>query len=144
MPLRALRLCVLAVCATGAVVAAEADEGPVIVTATRQAQVSTDLPVSVNRIDRQQLVTGQLRVNLCDVLGEVCGVVAQNRQSNAQNLQLSVRGFGARSTFGVRGVRIKAHGIPGTMPDGQGQCRPALASGVPSRPVVANRTCSRP
>ena len=51
----------------------------------------------------------------------VPGVSAQNRQNYAQDLQLSVRGFGARSSFGVRGVRLYSDGIPGTMPDGQGQ-----------------------
>lgn len=45
----------------------------------------------------------------------------QNRQNYAQDLQLSVRGFGARSTFGVRGIRMYVDGIPATMPDGQGQ-----------------------
>ena len=44
-----------------------------------------------------------------------------NRQNYAQDLQLSLRGFGARSTFGVRGIRLIADGIPATMPDGQGQ-----------------------
>ena len=49
------------------------------------------------------------------------GVAARDRQNYAQDLQLSIRGFGARSTFGVRGVRIYVDGIPATMPDGQGQ-----------------------
>ena len=51
----------------------------------------------------------------------VPGVSAESRQNYAQDLQLSVRGFGARSSFGVRGVRLYSDGIPGTMPDGQGQ-----------------------
>ena len=49
------------------------------------------------------------------------GLLVQNRQNYAQDLQLSIRGFGARSTFGVRGVRIYVDGIPATLPDGQGQ-----------------------
>jgi iron complex outermembrane receptor protein len=51
----------------------------------------------------------------------VPGVSAESRQNYAQDEQLSVRGFGARSSFGVRGVRLYSDGIPGTMPDGQGQ-----------------------
>ncbi len=51
----------------------------------------------------------------------VPGVVANNRQNYAQDLQISIRGFGSRSTFGVRGIRLYADGIPLTMPDGQGQ-----------------------
>ena len=49
------------------------------------------------------------------------GLVVQNRQNYAQDLQISSRGFGARSAFGVRGVRLIADGVPATMPDGQGQ-----------------------
>lgn len=49
------------------------------------------------------------------------GLQVQNRQNYAQDLQLSIRGFGSRSTYGVRGLRIYVDGIPATMPDGQGQ-----------------------
>jgi iron complex outermembrane receptor protein len=62
-----------------------------------------------------------MRVNASESLGAVPGLVAQNRQNYAQDLQISSRGFGARSAFGVRGVRLVADGIPATMPDGQGQ-----------------------
>ncbi|MCV4615099.1 Plug domain-containing protein, partial [Escherichia coli] len=61
------------------------------------------------------------RINLSESLGSVPGLQIQNRQNYAQDLQLSVRGFGARSTFGVRGIRMYVDGIPATMPDGQGQ-----------------------
>ncbi|MDB6082565.1 MAG: TonB-dependent receptor [Gammaproteobacteria bacterium] len=94
---------------------------PIVVTATRVAQSSADLPASIDRLDGQTLQAGQLQVNLSESLMTVPGVSAQNRQNYAQDLQLSVRGFGARSSFGVRGVRLYSDGIPGTMPDGQGQ-----------------------
>ena len=93
----------------------------VVVTATRTPQDSKDLPVSVDRVNAQTLRNGQLQVNLSESLLTVPGVSAQSRQNYAQDLQLSVRGFGARSSFGVRGVRLYSDGIPGTMPDGQGQ-----------------------
>jgi iron complex outermembrane receptor protein len=93
----------------------------VVVTATRMAQDSRDLPVSIDRVDAQSIRSGQLQVNLSEVLMTVPGVSAQSRQNYAQDLQISVRGFGARSSFGVRGVRLYSDGIPGTMPDGQGQ-----------------------
>ena len=99
--------------------AAELDS--VVVTATRIAENSRDLPVSVDRIDAQTIRDGQLQVNLSESLMTVPGVSAQSRQNYAQDLQLSVRGFGARSSFGVRGIRLYSDGIPGTMPDGQGQ-----------------------
>src|SRR3984885_8729739 len=93
----------------------------VVVTATRMPTDSRDLPVSIDRIDSQTIRAGQLQVNLSESLMTVPGVSAQSRQNYAQDLQLSVRGFGARSSFGVRGVRLYSDGIPGTMPDGQGQ-----------------------
>jgi iron complex outermembrane recepter protein len=93
----------------------------VVVTATRIAEDSRDLPISIDRIDAQTIRSGQPQVNLSESLMTVPGVSAQSRQNYAQDLQLSVRGFGARSSFGVRGVRLYSDGIPGTMPDGQGQ-----------------------
>jgi iron complex outermembrane receptor protein len=93
----------------------------IVVTATRVAQSSRDLPVSIDRVDRTTIARGQLQVNLSESLITVPGVSAQSRQNYAQDLQLSVRGFGARSSFGVRGIRLYSDGIPGTMPDGQGQ-----------------------
>jgi len=93
----------------------------IVVTATRVAQSSFDLPVSVDRVSERQIHEGQLEVNLSESLDAVPGISVQSRQNYAQDLQLSVRGFGARSSFGVRGVRLYSDGIPGTMPDGQGQ-----------------------
>jgi iron complex outermembrane receptor protein len=94
---------------------------PVVVTATRVLESSQELPVSVDRVDHAQIAAGRLEVNLSESLVEVPGVVAEERQNYAQDLQMSVRGFGARSNFGLSGVRLFADGIPGTMPDGQGQ-----------------------
>jgi iron complex outermembrane recepter protein len=93
----------------------------IVVTATRIAESSFDLPVSIDRVDRAAIANGQLQVNLSESLITVPGVSVQSRQNYAQDLQLSVRGFGARSSFGVRGLRLYSDGIPGTMPDGQGQ-----------------------
>jgi iron complex outermembrane receptor protein len=94
---------------------------PIVVTATRVAESSADLPASIDRVDRRTIQAGQLQVNLSESLMTVPGVSAESRQNYAQDLQISVRGFGARSSFGVRGVRLYSDGIPGTMPDGQGQ-----------------------
>jgi iron complex outermembrane receptor protein len=115
----AVSLTLVAAAAHGAT--AYADLDTIVVTATRTPQDARDLPVSIDRIDSQFLREGQLQVNLSESLMTVPGVSAQSRQNYAQDLQLSVRGFGARSSFGVRGVRLYSDGIPGTMPDGQGQ-----------------------
>ncbi len=85
------------------------------------AQAGFDAPASVDVLEGAQLQNSQLQVNLSETLVRVPGVVAQNRQNYAQDLQISIRGFGARSTFGVRGLRLYADGIPASGPDGQGQ-----------------------
>ncbi len=93
----------------------------VVVSATRSAHDSFDLPASVDVINMERDGDNQLRVNVSEVLSRVPGLVAQNRQNYAQDLQISSRGFGARAAFGVRGVRLLVDGIPATLPDGQGQ-----------------------
>lgn len=104
-----------------------ADEGntvtlsPIVVTATRQAQNSFDLPVAIDVVEQKNIKDGQLQMNLSESLIRVPGITAQNRTQQAQDPQISSRGFGARSSFGVRGIRIYVDGIPLTMPDGQGQ-----------------------
>lgn len=94
---------------------------PIVITPTRVEQSSFDLPLSIDVIDADTARSGQPQVNLSETLVRVPGIVAQNRQNYAQDLQISSRGFGARSTFGVRGIRLFADGIPATSPDGQGQ-----------------------
>jgi iron complex outermembrane receptor protein len=98
-----------------------AELSTIVVTATRVPESSMDLPVSVDLVSKDTIHRGQLQVNLSESLVSVPGVSVQSRQNYAQDLQLSVRGFGARSSFGVRGLRLYSDGIPGTMPDGQGQ-----------------------
>lgn len=80
-----------------------------------------ETPASVSVIDGEQLRARTPGINLSEGLAAVPGLQIQNRQNYAQDLQVSIRGFGARSSFGVRGVRLYVDGIPGTMPDGQGQ-----------------------
>jgi iron complex outermembrane recepter protein len=94
---------------------------PVVVTATRVEQNSFDLPVSIDLVDKAAIRDGQLQMTLSESLIRVPGITAQNRNQQAQDPQLSTRGFGSRSSFGVRGVRLYVDGIPLTMPDGQGQ-----------------------
>lgn len=94
---------------------------PIVVTPTRVEQSSFDLPVSIDAFTKEQIENGQAQVNLSETISHAPGIVANTRQNYAQDLQVSIRGFGARSTFGIRGVRLYADGIPLTMPDGQGQ-----------------------
>ena len=93
----------------------------VVVSASRVEHTSFDLPAAIDVIDAARIRDGQMRVNASEALASVPGLVAQNRQNYAQDLQISSRGFGARSAFGVRGVRLISDGVPASMPDGQGQ-----------------------
>src|SRR3984885_11822709 len=89
---------------------------PIVVTATRVAESSFEVAAASDVVDRAEIQNGQLQENISESLMTVPGVSAENRQNYAQDLQLSVRGFGARSSFGVRGRRLYSDGIPGTMP----------------------------
>ncbi|MEP7313211.1 MAG: TonB-dependent receptor [Pseudomonadota bacterium] len=113
-----LALCaLLAPCAVSAAEVLET----VTVSATRLRSVPDfDVPASVAtvRLDSQN---NRGDVNISESLAGIPGLAALDRQNYAQDTQLSIRGFGARSTFGVRGVRLFADGIPASMPDGQGQ-----------------------
>lgn len=90
------------------------------VEATRTDTTYLQTPASVFRVDTPQLDTSS-QVNLTEVVKGIPSLQIRNRENYAQDLQLSMRGFGARSTFGVRGIRLYVDGIPATMPDGQGQ-----------------------
>ena len=104
-----------------AAASAFAQEDGVVVTATRVAQPSLEVPASIDRVYADEIHQGRQQVNLSESLGRVPGIAVLNRQNYAQDLQIQSRGFGARSTFGVRGIRMLADGIPASMPDGQGQ-----------------------
>ena len=95
---------------------------PVVrVEATRLDVAPLDLPASFSVVALSPGLGGQPGVNLSEALVGVPGILARDRQNYTQDEQISIRGFGSRATFGVRGVRLYADGIPATMPDGQGQ-----------------------
>lgn len=93
----------------------------IVVKATRNDQTILQSAASTYVINQADVQQQQPKINLSESLSRVPGIQVQNRQNYAQDLQLSIRGFGARSTFGVRGVRLYVDDIPATMPDGQGQ-----------------------
>ncbi len=101
-------------------VQAQTLEGMVI-SATRATQRSFDTPAAIESVDRDTIQNAGPQVNLSETLNRVPGLTILNRQNYAQDLQVSIRGFGARSAFGIRGIRILIDGIPATTPDGQGQ-----------------------
>ncbi len=123
------RLCVaLALLAAGAaaaqtpaVTAKPALLPEVVTSATRTARDAFELPLAIDSVDKSVIQEDRPQVNISESLNRVPGIAVLNRQNYAQDLQISSRGFGARSTFGVRGIRLIADGIPATSPDGQAQ-----------------------
>jgi len=93
---------------------------PVTVIGSRVETRVLDAPYAIGVVTADELRAGGAMVNLSEALARVPGLVINNRSNYAQDLQISSRGFGARSTFGVRGMRLYTDGIPATMPDGSG------------------------
>ncbi|NNH88905.1 TonB-dependent receptor [Acinetobacter terrae] len=124
MPINMTLLCLTA-CICQNLYAETGSTEPVLLPTLKIEATRTDTdwlqtPASVYRID-QNKNENNLGVNLSETLKGVPGLQLNNRENYAQDLQISMRGFGARSTFGVRGIRLYVDGIPATMPDGQGQ-----------------------
>jgi outer membrane receptor protein involved in Fe transport len=110
----------LCVASSGCAVQAQTlDE--VVISASRSEQRSFDAPAAVQGVARETIQAAGPQVNLSESLARVPGLTILDRQNYAQDLQVSIRGFGARSAFGIRGVRLLIDGIPATTPDGQGQ-----------------------
>ena len=93
----------------------------VVVSASRSEQRSFDAPAAIQSVGRAAIEDGGPQVNLSEALKQIPGLTILNRQNYAQDLQVSIRGFGSRASFGIRGIRLLIDGIPATTPDGQAQ-----------------------
>ncbi len=93
----------------------------VVITGSVSERAAADAPYAITVIDRQALRDAGPLLNLSEALVQVPGLVVNNRNNYAQDQQISARGFGARASFGVRGLRLYSDGVPATMPDGSGQ-----------------------
>ena len=91
----------------------------IVVTATRLQTTIQNTARSISVVDQQQIQDGMQQLSLDESLVGVPGLYLQNRYNMAQDLRVSLRGFGARSAFGIRGIKIIVDGIPETLPDGQ-------------------------
>jgi iron complex outermembrane receptor protein len=92
---------------------------PVTVTATREGvRPALELPYAITSV-RPDSFAAIRRLGVDELLFAIPGVALANRQNPAQDPRVSIRGFGARSAFGVRGVRVLQDGVPVTLPDGQ-------------------------
>ena len=99
-----------------------ADEvSEIIVTATRLDQAARSVPAAISVVSGDEIQQARQQLALDEALASVPGVFFQNRYNFAQDLRIAIRGFGARSNFGVRGIKILVDGIPETLADGQSQ-----------------------
>ena len=92
----------------------------IVVSATRIESSVRDVARSISIVDKERIQNGTQQLGIDEALAGVPGLYMQNRYNFAQDLRISLRGFGARSSFGIRGIRIIVDGIPETLPDGQG------------------------
>ena len=94
---------------------------PVVVTATRSATSLAEVPAAVSVVDQSDIQLGLPTIGFEEPLNRIPGVFTQNSANFAQDFRLSIRGFGTRTAFGVREVKVLVDGIPETSPDGQTQ-----------------------
>lgn len=93
----------------------------IIVEATRLSRPLSRVPAAVSVIGQDDIQLGRQQLGLDEALSRVPGLFMQNRYNFARDLRISIRGFGARAAFGIRGIKILVDGIPETLPDGTGQ-----------------------
>ncbi|MEP7325556.1 MAG: TonB-dependent receptor, partial [Gemmatimonadota bacterium] len=94
---------------------------PVTVTVTRGSASLDLVPMAVSVVDRRDRGRARADLTMEDALSGIPGVFVANRYNFSLDQRLSIRGFGSRSNFGLRGVKVVVDGVPQTLPDGQGQ-----------------------
>ena len=119
----------------------------IVVQATRMSRPLDRVPAAISVVSQNEIQLGRQQLGLDEALTRVPGLFMQNRYNFAQDLRVSIRGFGARSNFGIRGIKILVDGIPETLPDGQGQVdsidlgRHTADRGAPRAELLALRQC---
>ena len=89
------------------------------VSSVRSRKQPSDVPASLSTVPAAEIQTARPTLTLDEALIPLPGLFFQNRANFAQDLRISIRGFGARAPFGVRGVKVLVDGIPQTLADGQ-------------------------
>jgi iron complex outermembrane receptor protein len=94
---------------------------PAVVSVSRVVLPLAKIPLAVHTVSTTEINRARPTWGLDEALFSVPGVYVANRYNFSVDQRLSIRGFGARSAFAVRGVKVLLDGIPQTLPDGQGQ-----------------------
>ena len=93
---------------------------PTVVSVTRANPPINKIPLAIHLVERTELNRARPTLGLDEALATVPGVYAANRYNFSLEQRISIRGFGARSQFAIRGIKVLLDGIPQTLPDGQG------------------------
>ncbi len=94
---------------------------PVTVQSTRFETSDLESPLATTSLSKAFIQRGQNQLSVNESLDAVPGLFALNGNNFSQDLRVSIRGFGARAAFGIRGIKILVDGIPESTPDGQAQ-----------------------
>src|SRR2546422_2873304 len=94
---------------------------PAVVSVTRANPPINRIPQAVQLVEKTQISQARPTWGLDEALVTVPGVYAANRYNFSLDQRISIRGFGARAQFAVRGIKVLVDGIPQTLPDGTGQ-----------------------
>ena len=105
---------------TTSLIAQDKGIGTIEVNATRVDKQISEVPTAISSIGQDEIQLGNEQLGIDESLKAVPGLFMLNRYNFAQDIRASIRGFGARSAFGIRGIKIIVDGIPETLPDGQG------------------------
>lgn len=109
----------LVVASAASAAAAQTQLEEIVVTGTRSEQLLGEVPSAISLVNMRDIQLGRQELGLDESLARVPGLFMQNRYNFAQDLRVSIRGFGSRASFGIRGIKVFADGIPVTLPDGQ-------------------------
>ena len=93
----------------------------IIVRVTRTDKRIDEIPAAISLVSKDDIQLGRQQIGLGESLAAIPGLFLQDQYNFAQDLRIAIRGFGARSNFGIRGIKIVVDGIPESLPDGQGQ-----------------------
>ena len=85
---------------------------------------------SPSALELSQPPEASILIDSAQLFNNIAGVQADSRANFAQDTRLSIRGFGSRSAFGIRGIQLLQDGIPLTTPDGQGQLSSVLLDNI--------------
>ncbi|MDH3553766.1 MAG: TonB-dependent receptor plug domain-containing protein, partial [Gammaproteobacteria bacterium] len=102
----------------------KADSGKVdeiVIRATRMGKRVDEIPAAISVVTKDDIQLGRQQLGMDESLASIPGVFIQDRYNFSRDLRIAIRGFGARSGFGIRGIKIIVDGIPESLPDGQGQ-----------------------